>query len=118
MTEAEPGLDALPGDDPLAARLLAARRALAARDMDPDVLTRLQLRFMAICTSLKMPAANRGRGSQRLDRLIADAEAARRGTCAAWARPADLGVAGPEPSGRLTAGSARPGGGPGLNGIP
>lgn len=97
MTESEPdwpGLGAQPGADPLAARLLAARRALSARDIDPDVRTRLQLRFMAICTSLKMPAADRARGAQRLDRLIADAQLARRGTCAASARPA--GLAGPD----------------------
>jgi len=40
------------------------------------VRVRLHLRFMAICTSLKMPGANRARGAQRLDRLIADAERA------------------------------------------
>jgi hypothetical protein len=91
MTESEPdsrGLDAQAANDPLAGRLLAARRALNAPDIDPDVRARLHLRFMAICTSLKMPAANRGRLAQRLDRLIADAQSARRGTCAASARPA------------------------------
>jgi hypothetical protein len=90
MTESEPdsrGLDAQAANDRLAGRLLAARRALNARDIDPDVRTRLYLRFRAICTSLKMPAANRGRLAQRLDRLIADAQIARRGTCAASARP-------------------------------
>ena len=93
MTESEPdrpGLGTQAGADPLAARLLAARRALTARDIDPDVRTRLHLRLMAICTSLKMPAANRARGGQRLDRLIADAEIARHGTCDAQARQAGL----------------------------
>ena len=90
MTESEPdrpGLGTRAGNDPLASRLLAARRALSARDIDPEVRTRLHLRFMAICTSLKTSAANRDRGAQRLDRLIADAEIARRGTCAAMCRP-------------------------------
>ncbi|MGI9007108.1 MAG: hypothetical protein ACR2FU_13105 [Streptosporangiaceae bacterium] len=107
MTESEPdrpGRGAQAGADPLAARLLAARRALTARDIDPDVRTRLHLRFMAICTSLKAPAANPARGAQRLDRLIADAEIARRGTCAASARPASLADpgegAGRQPRGR------------------
>jgi len=63
--------------DPLAARLLAVQRALCGLNVDPDVRMRLHLRFMAICTSLKMPAANRPRGAQRLDRLMADAERAR-----------------------------------------
>jgi hypothetical protein len=67
------------GADALAARLLAAQRVLCALNADPDVRMRLHLRFMAICTSLKMPAANRSRGAQRLDRLIADAERAPRG---------------------------------------
>ncbi len=61
----------------LAARLLAAQRVLCGLNVDPDVRMRLHLRFMAICTSLKMPAANRLRGAQRLDRLMADAERAR-----------------------------------------
>lgn len=81
MTESEPdwpGLGAQADEDPLANRLLAARRALSAQDIDPDILTRLHLRFMAICTSLKMPTANPVRGARRLDRLIADAEFARR----------------------------------------
>lgn len=67
------------GDDALAARLLAAQRVLCALTADPDVRMRLHLRFMAICTSLKMPAANRIRGAQRLDQLMADAERARGG---------------------------------------
>lgn len=97
MTESEPGRPGLgtrAGDDPLAARLLAARRALYARDIDPEVRTRLHLRFMAICTSLKLPTADIARGAQRLDQLIADAELARRGTCAASARPAGMPDAG------------------------
>ena len=40
---------------------------------------KLHLRFMAICTSLKMPGASQVRGAQRLDRLMADAERARGG---------------------------------------
>jgi hypothetical protein len=67
------------GDDALAARLLAAQRVLCALNVDPEVRTRLHLRFMAICTSLKMPAANRIRGAQRLEQLMADAERARGG---------------------------------------
>ena len=93
MTESEPGRPGpgtQAGDDPLAARLLTARRALNAQDIDAEVRTRLHLRFMAICASLKLPAANRARGAQRLDQLIADAELARRGTCAASARPAGM----------------------------
>jgi hypothetical protein len=62
--------------DPLAARLLAVQRTLCGLKADPDVRLRLHLRFVAICTSLKMPAANRLRGAQRLDRLMADAERA------------------------------------------
>jgi hypothetical protein len=83
MTETEP---ARPGPslqagapaagDQLAATLLAAQRLLSRLDIDPDVRIRLHLRYMAICTSLKMPAANRARGSERLERLIADARAA------------------------------------------
>jgi hypothetical protein len=37
---------------------------------------KLHLRFMAICTSLKMPAADRLKGAKRLDRLMTDAELA------------------------------------------
>ncbi len=66
--------------DALAARLLAAHRALAALGTESDARIRLHLRFMAICTSLKMPGANRARGAQRLDRLMADAEQARAGS--------------------------------------
>ncbi len=66
--------------DALAARLLAVQRVLSGLNVDPDVRMRLHLRFMAICTSLKMPTADRIRGSRRLDRLMADAERARGGT--------------------------------------
>jgi hypothetical protein len=72
--EPEPGAQA--AGDTLAARLLAAQRLLCALDLDSDVRLRLQLRYAAICTSLKLPSADRARGSERLDRLIADAEAA------------------------------------------
>ena len=83
MTESEsaqsgPGSRA-DGEDALAARLLAAQRVLCTLNVDPDVRTKLHLRFMAICTSLKMPAANRIRGAQRLEQLMADAERARAG---------------------------------------
>ncbi len=64
--------------DPLAARLLAAQRLLCAPDIDPDIRLKLQLRFAAICTSLKLPAVDRARGAERLEGLIADAERARR----------------------------------------
>ncbi len=66
-------------DDALAERLLAAHRALAALGTESDARIRLHLRFMAICSSLKMPGANRVRGVQRLDELMADAERARAG---------------------------------------
>jgi hypothetical protein len=77
MTEsepAEPGLGAQPAGDPLAARLLAAQRLLCAPDIDSDARLRLRLRFAAICASLKLPSADRVRGAERLERLIADAE--------------------------------------------
>ena len=67
------------GSDELAASLLAAHRALATLGTESDARIRLHLRFMAICTSLKLPGANRARGAQRLDRLMADAEKARAG---------------------------------------
>jgi hypothetical protein len=83
MTESESAQSGLgsqaDGDDALAARLLAAQRVLCALNVDPEVRMRLHLRFMAICTSLKMPAANRIRGAQRLEQLMADAERARGG---------------------------------------
>ncbi len=72
------GADAAAGD-PLAARMLAVHRTLEALSADSDARIRLHLRFMAICTSLKMPGANRVRGAQRLDRLMADAQQALRG---------------------------------------
>ena len=65
--------------DELAAKLLAAHRALATLGTESDARIRLHLRFMAICTSLKLPGANRARGAQRLDRLMADAEQAQAG---------------------------------------
>lgn len=84
MTETEPTrpgpsleADTPAAGDPLAATLLAAQRLLSRLDVDPDVKIRLHLRYLAICTSLKMPAVNRARGAERLERLIADARAAR-----------------------------------------
>jgi hypothetical protein len=82
MTESEP---ARPGPgtaataDALAAKLLTVQRLLCTLNVDPDVRIRLHLRYMAICTSLKMPAANRARGTRRLDQLIADAHRVRGG---------------------------------------
>jgi hypothetical protein len=79
MTESEPaqpGQGAQAAGDTLAARLLAAQRLLCAPHMDSDVRLRLQLRYAAICTSLKLPSADRVRGAERLDRLIAEAELA------------------------------------------
>jgi hypothetical protein len=75
-SDAESALSQQAADgDPLAARLLTVQYALSALH-DSEVRVRLHLRLMAICTSLKMPGANRGRGAQRLDRLMADAERA------------------------------------------
>jgi hypothetical protein len=77
MTESEPsepGQGARAAGDTLAARLLAAQRLLCSLEMDDDVRLRLQLRFAAICTSLKLPSADRDRLARRLDRLIADVE--------------------------------------------
>lgn len=77
MTESEPpepGQHARAGGDTLAARLLAAQQLLCSHEMDNDVRLRLQLRFGAICTSLKLPSADRDRLARRLDRLIAEAE--------------------------------------------
>ncbi|HVB42597.1 MAG TPA: hypothetical protein VNF47_07790 [Streptosporangiaceae bacterium] len=80
MTEPEPdspgsGPDAAAGDA-LAARLLAAQRLLSALNVEAEVRVQLHLRFMAICTALKMPGASLTRGAQRLDQLMADAERA------------------------------------------
>jgi len=83
VSESAPGEAAASGEaadgDALAARLLAAHRALAALSAESDARIRLQLRYMAICTSLKLPGANRARGAQRLNRLMADAERAHAG---------------------------------------
>jgi hypothetical protein len=79
MTDSEPsqpGLSAQAAGDILAARLLAAQRLLCALEMDSDARLRLQLRYAAICASLKLPSADPLRGAERLDRLIADAELA------------------------------------------
>jgi len=64
--------------DVLAEKLLAVQRLLAALNADSEVRIQLNLRFMAICTSLKMPGASTARGLRRLDRLRADAELAQR----------------------------------------
>jgi hypothetical protein len=65
--------------DLLAEKLLAVQRVLATFEADSETRIRLNLRFMAICTSMKMPGANTARGIRRLDRLMAEAELARRG---------------------------------------
>jgi hypothetical protein len=61
-------------EDALADKLLAVRRVLATLNADSDAQIQLNLRFMAICTSLKRPGADAVRGINRLDRLIADAK--------------------------------------------
>jgi hypothetical protein len=95
MTEsdsAQPGPGKQPAGDDLAAKLLAVQRLLSELDVDPDVRLRLHLRYMAICTSLKLPAANRARGALRLDQLTADAERARGGERQGQSRaPAERG---------------------------
>jgi hypothetical protein len=77
---AEPGGRAATGDElaarRLAAQLLAAQRLLAHLSAPPEVRIRLNLRFMAICTSLKMPGCRAAGGADRLERLMADAEQA------------------------------------------
>jgi hypothetical protein len=83
MSESEPaqpgpGRQAADGDA-LAARILAAHRVLTDLNADAEVRIRLHQRLTAICTSLKVPGANAGRISQRLDTLLADAGRAQRG---------------------------------------
>ena len=88
MGESEPESRAstAPGD-PLAARLLVVQRALAAlssesEGADPETRVRLNNRFMAICTALKMPGASRIRCIRRLNELLAEAEQVRAGNSA------------------------------------
>jgi hypothetical protein len=69
------GAGANEAGDVLAVRLLTAQRLIALA-ADPDEKVRLQLRFIAICTALKLPGASRARGARRLDRLMADARRA------------------------------------------
>jgi hypothetical protein len=82
MTEHEPGQPsggaggANCAHEVLAARLLAAQRLLATLTADPEVRLRLQARFIAICTALRLPGASEVRGVSRLDRLLADARRA------------------------------------------
>jgi hypothetical protein len=78
-TGSRPDSDESTNADVLADKLLAVQRVLATLNADSEVRIRLNLRFMAICTSLKMPGANAVRGIRRLDRLMADAELARGG---------------------------------------
>jgi hypothetical protein len=78
MSESEPDNPAAPAPgDPLAARLLAVQQALAALSPDSEVRVRLNSRFMAICTALKMPGASRIRCIRRLNELMAEAEQVR-----------------------------------------
>jgi len=79
MTESEPaqlGQGNHPTADALAAKLLAVQRLIRALDVEPDVRFKLHLRYMAICTSLKLASANPTLGALRLDQLMADAERA------------------------------------------
>jgi len=72
--------DAPAAADPLAARLLAVQRALsalAALGADSEARLRLNNRFMAICTALKMPGASRIHCIRRLNELMAEAEQVR-----------------------------------------
>ncbi len=78
-------------DDALAAKLLAAHKLLATLTADPEVKIRLQLRFNAICTALKLPGASKARGARRLDRLMADARRAIHDRGHAIPDPADEG---------------------------
>lgn len=78
MNEAGPD-DEEVGGDVLAEKLLAVQRLLATLNADSDARIRLNLRFMAICSSLKTPGASRTRGLRRLNRLMAEAERARGG---------------------------------------
>jgi hypothetical protein len=70
--------DARAGDesDELAARLLSAHRLLAGLRVAAEERIRLNLRFVAICTSLKMPGSSRDSCALRLDQLMAEAEQA------------------------------------------
>ena len=61
----------------LAARLRAAASILAALEAESDARIRLNSRFVAICTALKVPGASVDSCTDRLDNLIADAEHAR-----------------------------------------
>ena len=74
--ESRPGRADHASEDVLADKLLAVQRVLATLDADSEVQIRLNLRFMAICTSLKVPGASAARGINRLDKLMADAKRA------------------------------------------
>ena len=79
----EPAAAAARAADPLAARLLAVQNALAALaalGADAEARLRLNNRFMAICTALKMPGASRIRCISRLNELMAEAEQVRAGS--------------------------------------
>jgi hypothetical protein len=88
---AQPGPDKEPATDAVAAKLLAVQRLLAELDVDPDVRLRLHVRYMAICTSLKLPTANQARLALRLDQLTADAQRARGDRCRQPHAPTDHG---------------------------
>lgn len=74
MCEAEP--DEADQSVALAAKLRAVQRVLATLEADSGLRNRLNLRFMSICTSLKVPGASMDRGMRRLDLLLAEAERA------------------------------------------
>lgn len=60
------------GGDTLARRLQGALARLAARDdLDPDVRTRLQRQFIAVCEATKRPGVAPAACEQRLDAFLA-----------------------------------------------
>jgi len=77
--ESRPGRSESTSEDVLADKLLAVQRLLAKLNADSEVQIRLNLRFRAICPTLKMPCANTARGINRLDKLMADARLAQGG---------------------------------------
>ena len=73
----EVGADFSAGDE-LAGRLRAVQQILAAIDPDSEAGRRLTIRYMSICTALKMPGASADRCMQRLEILMTEAESALR----------------------------------------
>ncbi|GEM_PF-4653303 len=95
VSQSEPrcvGEDQAPGPpDPLAERLRALHRAIVALGPGSAAHAALHLRFVAICTALKMPGAPRARCARRLDELMADVARAARAQPAAGPLPPDDG---------------------------